>query len=497
MALEALDAEHEYITKLELRDKELAAAERAKQSLLSFTAYTNKKYVAKWFHKVLCAYLDFFVAGKIKNLMVFMPPRHGKSELVSRKLPAYILGKYPDANVVTAAYSAKLSCLMGGDTQNTMDSEEYRSIFPDSALLQKGMQFSGKTPKRTSDYFELAHEEHSGSNKNVGVGGSLTGFGFDFGIIDDPYKNREEADSETTRESVWNWYTSTFLTRQDSEDAGKCLLMTRWHEDDLAGRLLDLAKKDPDADQWTVLVFPALALDEPANVNDHRKPGEALWPDKFSIKYLLRQKAANSRDFSALYMQNPFTEGGAILKKHFWQFYEPHELPRFLDEIILSVDCTFKDLVTCDNVVLQVWGRKGANKYLLDEYCDKMDLIATCNALLSLVLKYPKARTKLIEDKANGPAVISAMKSRVSGLIAVEPQGSKIARAYAVSPQCESGNVFLPVPETCSKFNVDEFIEECAKFPNGKHDDRVDACTQALFRLETNEGLDLGALAVW
>jgi len=225
--------------------------------------------------------------------------------------------------------------------------------------------------------------------------------------------------------------------------------------------------------------------------------GEALWPGRFSTKFLARQKAANSRDFSALYQQNPFTEGGAILKKHYWQYYEPHELPKFLDEIMLSVDCAFKDLDTSDNVVLQVWGRKGANKYLIDEYCDKMDFIATCNALKGMVLKYPKAYTKLIEDKANGPAVITAMKSRISGLVPVEPQGSKVARAFAVSPQCESGNVYLPVPETCDKFNVDEFVDECAKFPNGKHDDRVDACTQALFRLEANEGIDLAALAAW
>jgi len=258
MSQALLDAEYDYLTKMELKEEEIAAAERAKKSLLSFTGYTKKNYEAKWFHRVLCAYLDFFVEGKIKNLMVFMPPRHGKSELVSRKLPAYILGRNPDAHIVTAAYSAKLAIKMSADTQSTMDSEEYRSIFPESAILQKGMTFTGKVPKRTGDYFEVANPKYSGSNQNVGVGGSLTGFGFDFGLIDDPFKNREEADSPTTREAVWNWYTSTFLTRQDSEDAAKCLLMTRWHEEDLAGRLLALAKKDPEAYKWTVLVLGRL-----------------------------------------------------------------------------------------------------------------------------------------------------------------------------------------------------------------------------------------------
>jgi len=490
----ALKAEKEYLTKLQLQDLEIGAAERARTSLLDFTAYTNKNYEANWHHRVLCAYLDAFAMGRIRRLMVFMPPRHGKSELVSRRLPPYLLGRNPNEQVVLASYAHSLANSMNADAQSVMDSEEYKSVFPNSRLVQKGMSFEGRTPKRRDDYCELTQPDQFGYLKTVGVGGGLTGFGFTKGVIDDPFKNREQADSETTREMVWKWYTSTFSTRQNNDYAGICLLQTRWHEDDLAGRLLQQAQDNPeDADQWVVLKMPALAEDTPANRNDKRKPGDALWPAKYPVSFLRTQKSKDARDWAALYQQSPYTEGGAILKKHYWQYYDA--VPRFLDELIISVDCAFKDLETSDFVVMQVWGRKGADKYLVDQYKDKMDFVETCNALWGLVKKHPTARAKLIEDKANGTALISSMKRRISGLIEIEPQGSKIARAQAVAPQCQSGNVYLPRPAAVPWVN--DFVDECAKFPNAKNDDQVDACSQALFYLETNEGIDIRNLAKW
>jgi len=507
-------AERDYLTKLELKEKEVSAAEQAKTSLLKFTMYTNKEYEANWHHKVLCAYLDAFVESRIKRLMVFMPPRHGKSELISRRLPPYIHGRNPDEQIILASYAASLANAMNLDCQSIMDSKEYKSVFPNSPLLEKGMQFEGRTPKRTQDYYEIADPQRKGSLKTVGVGGPLTGFGFTKGIIDDPFKNRQEADSETTREMVIKWYSSTFLTRQNDKDAGICVLMTRWHEGDLCGHLLEQMQKDPNADQWVILNLPAIADDpddrnqqkhlEPwqkRNRNDKRVPGEALWPSKYPLSYLEKQRKADERDFAALFQQSPYTEGGAILKRHYWKYYQPHELPKFLDEQVLSVDCAFKDYDTSDWVVMQVWGRKGADKYLIDQVRQKLDFNGTCDALLSLVQKYPKARAKYVEDKANGTAVMNSMKRRISGFIEVEPEGSKVARAQAVSPQLRSGNVWLPVPETAPfremDNSVNDFVNECAKFPNGKHDDQVDCCTQALNELEKNEGIDIRKLTSW
>lgn len=491
--MSALQNERDYLVKLALKEKEIALAEKAKSSLFRFATYTKKEYEANWHHLVLCAYLDAFAEGKIKRLMVFMPPRHGKSELVSRRLPAYLLGRNPNEQIVLASYASSLASSMNMDVQTVMDSDEYKSVFPNSKLLQKGMTFEGRTPKRTADYFELTDPAQMGYLKTMGVGGGLTGFGFTKGIIDDPTKNREEADSETYRDAVWKWYTSTFSTRQNTNHAGICITLTRWHEDDLAGRLLDLAASDPGADQWTVVTMPAVAEDKPANRNDKRQPGEALWPSKYDLAFLDRQRKNDSRDWSALYQQSPYTEGGSILKKHWWKYYDA--LPQYLDETLISVDATFKDLKTSDFVVMQVWARKGANKYIVDQVRAKMGFVETVEALKRLMQKYPHARAKLIEDKANGTAIIDVLKTKVSGIIAIEPQGSKIARAQAVAPQVESGNVYLPNPARNDWIN--DFIDECAKFPNSKHDDQVDAASQALFRMQASEGLNFKALATW
>jgi len=499
-----------------LFDAEVQSAVDARNGMLNFTTYTFPGYEVNWHHRVVCAYLDAFAEGRIKRLMIFMPPRHGKSELVSRRLPAYLLGRNPNEQIIMASYAASLANKMNTDVQRIIDDDRYHYVFPETLILQKGMEFEGPTPKRTSDYFELVKRNHRGYFRSVGVGGGITGMGFSKGIIDDPYKDRAEADSATIRNGVWDWYTSTFTTRME-KDAGICLTQTRWHEDDLAGRLMDRAKNDPNADQWVILMLPALIEDEGdiENVNDKRSVGAALWPDKKSTSDLLKQKALSARDWAALYKQKPVAEGGMILKSHWWRYYVPEgyarpvgktedecpSLPRFLDEIALSVDCAFKDFDTSDKVSIQVWGRKGANKYLMDQLVNeqgeppRLDFVETCKAILGMIQRYPTIRSKWVEAKANGDAVISTFKKKISGMIPVEPEGGKVARARAVSEQIESGNVYLPAPE-CKPW-VHKFIDECAKFPNVKHDDQVDACTQALNKLREHEGEDIRALSAW
>ncbi len=492
---------------------------KARTNLLDFTRYTKPDYEVSWHHKVVCGYLDAFAMGQIKRLMIFMPPRNGKSELVSRRFPAYLLGLDPNRQIALASYASSLASSMCLDVQNIMDEPRYHRIFPKSQILQKGMEFEGKPPKRQAEYFEMVRREQFGYMKTVGVGGGLTGFGFSDGIIDDPFKNREEADSDTTRESIWKWYNSVFHTRMNSEDASICITLTRWHEDGLEGRLLEQAKSDARADQWIVLELPAEFEegndDHPINRNDKRTIGQPLWPTRYSKRYLDAQRIASPRDFAALHQQRPYTEGGMILKKHWWRYYLPpghdkpagltelecHVFPRYYDELILSVDCSFKDFDTSDNVAIQVWARKGPDKYLVDQVVDeqgrppKLDFVDTCKAIVGMLQKHPRIRAKLIEDKANGSAVISKFKRKISGIIPIEPEGGKVARARAVSDQIESGNVYLPIPEACPWIN--NFVDECAKFPKGKYDDQVDACTQALFRLETNEGLDIRLLSEW
>jgi predicted phage terminase large subunit-like protein len=249
--------------------------------------------------------------------------------------------------------------------------------------------------------------------------------------------------------------------------------MTRWHQEDLAGYLLS----QHDA-KWEEIRIPALAEDhDPLG----RSPGQALCPERYDEARLEETKLTlGSRMWNALYQQRPSAAEGNIFKRQWWKFYS--ERPAQFDCLIQSWDLAFKDTKTSDFVVGQVWGKIGANKYLVDQIRARMDFPETVRAIRSLSSKY-SCSAKLVEDKANGPALIDTLKKEISGLIAVKPDGSKEARASAVSAQVEAGNVYLPNPTTAPWVN--DFIEECSNFPNGANDDQVDAMTQALKRLES------------
>lgn len=231
-------------------------AERARRGMLAFTTYTMPDYEVNWHHRVVCEALDDLFAGTITRLMISMPPRHGKSELVSRRFPAYILGRDPDAQVIAVSYSADLASMMNRDVQRIMDSPEYQRVFPGTKLGSSNIRSLAGGTLRNSDIFEVVGRR--GRYRSAGVGGGITGMGMQYGIIDDPIKNREEADSPTMREKVWDWYTSTFYTRLE-KNARVLVTCTRWHEDDLSGRLLRLQEEDPEADQWVEIRLPAIA----------------------------------------------------------------------------------------------------------------------------------------------------------------------------------------------------------------------------------------------
>lgn len=449
--------------------------EQATKGILHFTKWTNPRYVANWHHKILCDRLDDLVAGRITRLMVFMPPRNGKSELVSRRLPAFAFGKNPNEQIITASYGAELASRMNRDVQRIISSNSYNQIFPGTTLPgDEQSKSDGVKYVRNTTEFEIVG--HRGNYRSTGVGGAITGTGFTLGIIDDPIKNRLEADSKTYRDRIWDWYASTFYSRKE-DNARILITLTRWHTDDLAGRLLKLAKEDPNADQWVVVNFPAIK-DERENPDDERSIGEALWPEKYPLSELVAMKAVmGSREWASLQQQTPITEGGNIVRRDWWKFYD--ELPRMPDEWIQSWDLTFKESGN-SYVVGQVWARKGANKYLADQFRARLGFVETIAAIETMSQKYPQAGRKLIEDKANGPAVIDALKNKLSGVIAITPQGSKESRANAVSAQIEAGNVWLPRHATW----VHDYIEEWSQFPNGADNDQVDATTQALQKLD-------------
>lgn len=443
--------------------RELLRRREARTSLLAFIRYINPDYIVSDFSRTVCAELQQFLrdvmAGLRPVLVLEAPPQHGKSDMVSRYLPAFVFGHFPNLRVAGLSYAKDLASDMNRDVQRIMMSPAYGVLFPKSCLNQKRVVTVDAEAKRNSETFEIIGAR--GSYVGQGVGGPLTGKRVDIGIIDDPIKNSKEALSPTVKDSIWKWYGSTFLTRL-SRNSGQIIMATRWATDDLSGRVL---AANPKARR---LSFPAI-----------NERGEALVPDLHPIEKLIETKAALGEYFwSAMYQGSPKTLGGAVFKDHGVRYYLPKDLPAKFDKVIQSWDMTFKDTDGSDYVAGQVWAKAGANTYLLHEVRERMGFTASKQAVKDMSARYPEARRKLIEDKANGPAILDSLKSEVSGMVPIEPDGSKLARAHACTAEWEAGNVFLPHPDIAPW--VKDFVDEVTTFPAAAHDDRVDAMTQAL-----------------
>lgn len=488
----------------------------AAKSLESFILYTKPDYIMGWFHRAVCQALDDFIneVVELKNeqlrrakmsqaeldqlpplrqgprLIIQAPPRHGKSEIISRRAPAVAFGRCPDLEMIVASYAQDLANSMSKDLQGVMSSLEYGEVFPDVGLPGGAnvASMSAKSPpvQQASKFDVLKYFQtdengsrkfkKAGSYKAAGIGGGITGLGADMFIIDDPYKDRAEAESAVKRTRVEKWFRSAALTRL-SPCGGIIVMCTRWRSDDLIGELIR-ASENGCGDKYKVISFPAIATeDEP-----FRKIGEALHPQRFPLQFLEdRRDALGPYDFASLYQQNPIPAEDSVFKQDWIKYYTASSVPPIdaFNKLIISWDMTFKETNTSDFVVGQVWGRKGADFYLLDQVRGRMDFVKTRAAFIKLSAKWPKAHRKLVEDKANGPAIIASLRSEIAGIIPITPKESKQARANAVTTFWESGNVYLPDPEIAPWVTRD-FIPELLRFPTDAHDDQVDAMTQAL-----------------
>lgn len=436
------------------------------------------EYVHRGLYKIskhsdlLCSKLEAVERGDIKRLLICCPPRHGKSMTVSETFPSWFIGRNTNRRVIVVSYGDALAQRFGRENKKRIR-EFGKEIF--------NIKLSSVNQANVNWGLDGAR----GGMIAAGIGGSITGEGADLLIIDDPIKNRMEANSIAYRNMVWNEYLSTLLTRLQSE-AAIILILTRWHEDDLAGRILK-----EHADDWDIVSLPAVAESE----NDllGRKIGETLWPENgYDEKWAaLKKREVGTQVWNSLFQQRPSILEGGLFNRGWWRYYQ--RIPNDIEEFGMSWDCTFKDNDDTDYVVGQVWGRRGADYYLLDQVRDQMGIIATMNSLQSLYGKWPRATLKLIEDKANGTAVIEMMTKKIPGLIPVNPQGGKFIRAQAMSPFAESGNIYLPDPSIA--YWVHDFIEECASFPNGMTDDMVDAMTQMINYWESAPRIRIRSLA--
>lgn len=425
----------------------------AQNYLAAYAKLINHKFQCPDHIARLINMLQKVEKGEIKRLMIFMPPRHGKSMTASIYFPAWYHGRNPDKFIMEITYSQEFANGFGAAVRNQLEDELFQDIFPRCRLSQD--------TKAKNHYITSA----GGAYYATGLGGPITGRGANILIVDDPIKNRKEAESKAHKENIKEFYRAVAYTRLEP-NAAIIIIQTRWHEDDLSGWLL----KESSKENWTVINFPA--------ISDSNKP---LWPERYPLERLHEiKKIVGEYEWASLYQQQPSMKSGNIIKREWWDYYDI--APKEFDKKIQSWDMTFKKGIENDYVVGQVWGAIGAKRYLLDQIRAKMSFTEARNAFIYLTKKHPTATAKLIEDTANGPAIIDSLKNEVTGIIPVKPQGDKVVRAYAITPIIEAGNVFLPKPEYQNW--VYGFIDRCAMFPSVDHDDEIDAMSQALSYLE-------------
>lgn len=416
------------------------------------------------------------------RLIITMAPQEGKSVRAASDFPLWMLTRNPDLRIIVASYGQVLANRNGRSIRNRIVAhpELGLRVAPDN----------GAAGEWTIDGYE-------GGVYSVGIGGGVTGRACDLMVIDDPIKNRTEAESRVYRERVWSWWTDEASARL-APGAPVVLILTRWHHDDLAGRLL----AEPGS-PWRVLNLPAQADHRPeAGETDllGRAPGEFMVSARGRTceQWELRKRTAGSRTWASLYQGRPTPDTGNLFPSDGWERYEqPLWLVRADGarivpgaggdpdvELVQSWDFTFKDTASSDYVVGQVWMRRGARAYLLDQVRARMGFSESCQAMLDMTARWPQAIAKLVEDKANGPAIINALRAKVGGIVPVEPEGSKYARAVAIQPLAESRSIVLPDPVAVEGTAwVTDLTEEARDFPGAKNDDTVDAMSQAVHRL--------------
>lgn len=412
-----------------------------------------------------------------------MPPQEGKSQRVTKTTTLWQLLRAPRTRIGVVSYAQALAETFSREIRNWI------SIYDGTeGTLDLGLRIA--RDNGSARRWQLRGQR--GGVVAVGVESGITGRPLDGLVIDDPFADEKQADAAYYRNLVWNRWRSTWSTRL-APGAPVIVIMTRWHEDDLVGRLLGAE----DGHRWRVINIPALADHDPVKGEADplgRAPGQWLTSarGRTDAEWEEIRIQVGSRVFNALYQGRPSPSTGNVWLRPWWRFYEhmlwtlgPDGAYRVeADEVVQSWDMAFKDTKGSDFVVGTVWARRGADVYLLDKVHKRLTFTETLTAFQALTARWPQATAKYVEDKANGTAVIDTLKSKIPGIVAINPTESKYARANAVAPFIEAGNVHLPAPHVAlPDVDPDSLIDEAAAFPNAAHDDQVDSTSQALARL--------------
>lgn len=423
-----------------------------------FKALKGADLKYNWHQKAICDTLEKVVTGQITRLIINVPPRSGKTEIAVKNFIAWCMGNFPDSEFIHASYSKRLATANTYSIRSIMQHEEYNNIFSHTSL---------SSDSKAKDEFRTSQ---GGIVYATGAEGTITGYGAGkmrdyFGgaiVIDDPHK-AGEANSDTMRQNVLDWFSTTMESRKNSNDTPIIIIMQRLHQHDLSGWLLD----GGNGEDWEHLVVPALDGDD-----------ETFWQGQFPTESLHRLRASNSYVFAGQYMQSPAPAGGGIFKRDWWRYY------RVLPDIkfrMIYADTAMKTGQHNDYSVLQCWGLGVDGKaYMLDQVRGKWEspeLLAQARAFWS---KHKGGKSVLrqmkIEDKASGTGLIQQLKREGMPVIGIPRSKDKVTRGYDAAPMVEAGNVLLPE----SAEYISDFLSEADVFPNGAHDDQLDPMMDAI-----------------
>lgn len=463
---------------------ELARRELARRYLLPFIHRFDPKYQAGWFHKDLCLHLQQFlqdvVDQKSPRMMLFVPPRHGKSMTCSQHFSAWAHGKYPELEFIQASYAETLQTDFSKKIQEMIADPEYQLLFP-------GVTIPKKHEAVARWHLALDGKLTGGGHLAAGVGGPLTGRGAHVALIDDPIKNAEEADSETIRNSIFGWYSSTLYTRL-APGGGILIVQTRWHDDDLSGRLIHKmqdAEKElketgtwpVDADRWQIISYPMIATHD----EKYRKQGMTLHAERFDLAAAMRiKRALEPRHWSALYQQNPVAEEGQYFTREMLRVYlTKHRPPLAQLDIYCAGDLAISQRETADWTVFVVAGiDKDDNIWILDVRRDRMDTDEIVNAIFDIHKTWKPLRFGIEKDK-----VLQAIGSQINKRITKEREYSLIIepldvggrdkrlRARPIQGRMKQGKVLVPAEALW----LEQWQNEYLRFDSGVNDDCVDA----------------------
>lgn len=440
--------------------------ERAQSDFISYVKEMWPGFVGGRHHKIVAKKFEEMAEGKLKRLIICMPPRHTKSEFASYLFPSWFLGKFPGKKVIQASNTAELAVGFGRKVRNLVGSEQYAEIFPNVSLRSDSKAAGRWSTNLGGEYFA------------IGVGGTMTGKGADIAIIDDPHSEQEARLAATNPEvfdSVFEWYTSGPRQRLQP-GGGIVVVMTRWSKKDLVGRILQ-SMVDRDGEKWEVIEFPAIL-----------PSGNPLWPEFWSLEELtaLKEELPTAK-WNAQYQQNPTSEEGAIIRREWWKPWERDNPPQ-CEYIIMTLDAAAETNNRSDFTALLTWGvfsddhlTEGANHIIL---LNAINVRVEFHELKSMALKeYQEWQPDsfIVEKKSSGTPLFQELRRMgipVQEFVPHRGTGDKMARLNAVSDMVRSGMVWYPAGRRWA----DEVIEQVAAFPNAGHDDMVDCTSMALAR---------------